>query len=156
MWAFSAVARIEARFGKWQALVTLVDSGVPSSFFLKFSSQPTTQDATDAATVLVARLNEQYADSEFSRAVLASTRLPLNYETATAAATRFRTRYKIATALEASRLAYWIIERIVAGDYTDTQIRSVFGLTTTQYTAMKARMQTLHDDWVAVLVAAGE
>lgn len=82
--------------------------------------------------------------------------LNLVFQTPTQLAARFRARYKTATKEEAARMAYWIIERILAGDFTDTQVRNAFGLTTTQYTAMKARFQTLHDHWAAVRAAAGE
>ncbi len=53
-------------------------------------------------------------------------------------------------------MAYWMIERINAGDFTDAQVRNAFDLTTQQYTNMKARMTTLHDNWAAVIAARGE
>lgn len=82
--------------------------------------------------------------------------LNLQHQTAAELAARFRAKYRDATAHEAAKLAYWLIERINAGDFTDAQIRSQFGLTTTQYNQMKTRMTTLHDQWAAVNAARGE
>ena len=82
--------------------------------------------------------------------------LNLKHQTAAEFAARFRERYKGASKQEAARLAYWLIERINAGDFTDAQVRNAFGFTTTQYTAAKARFQALHDHWAAVLAAQGE
>jgi hypothetical protein len=84
--------------------------------------------------------------------------LPLNLQHQTAAqfAQRFRERYRSSNRAECAALAYWLIERINAGDFTDTQVRNAFGLTVPQYTTLKAKMTTLHDNWVAVLAAQGE
>lgn len=82
--------------------------------------------------------------------------LALNYQTKTELAARFRARFRAATREQAAKLAYWLIEQIAAGEFTDAQVRAAFGLTTTQYTAMKSRMQTLHDQYAAIQNAAGE
>lgn len=82
--------------------------------------------------------------------------LNLEHQTATELAARFRARYRDATGHEAARMAYWLIERIVAGDFTDAQVRNAFGLTTQQYNGLKTRMTALHDKWRDVNAAAGE
>lgn len=82
--------------------------------------------------------------------------LNLQWQTASQFAARFRARYRTATEMQAAKMAYWMIERINAGDFTDAQVRNAFDLTTQQYTNMKARMTTLHDNWAAVIAARGE
>jgi hypothetical protein len=82
--------------------------------------------------------------------------LNLVHQTGAELAARFRTAYRAATELRAAKMAWWLIERINAGDFTDAQVRNAFGLTTTQYTAMKTRMTTLHDQYAAVIAAKGE
>lgn len=82
--------------------------------------------------------------------------LRLRYQTAAQFAARLRERYRTATREEAARIATWVLDRIEAGDLTDAQVRNAFGLTTQQYTAMKARMSTLRDAYRAVQQAVGE
>jgi hypothetical protein len=101
MWAVVGTARVEQRFGAWQAWITLANDGQPSTTMLDFRTQP--------------------ADAD----------------------------------VQAAAVAYWLIERIADGTFTDTQVRNAFGLTVTQYNAMKARMQTLHDQWAGSPQRAG-
>lgn len=82
--------------------------------------------------------------------------LQLNHQTAAQLAARFRARYLQADKDECARMATWLMNRIDAGDFTDTQVRNAFGLTTTQYTALKTKMTTLRTQWLAVLAARGE
>ncbi len=82
--------------------------------------------------------------------------LNLVHQTPAQLAARFREAYRNATKEQAAKMAYWLIERILAGDFTDAQVRAAFGLTTTQYAAMKARATTLHDQYAAVQNARGE
>ncbi len=82
--------------------------------------------------------------------------LNLVHQTPAQLAARFREAYRAATAERAAKMAWWLIERINAGDFTDAQVRNAFGLTTQQYTALKARMTTLHDQYAAVQNARGE
>ena len=82
--------------------------------------------------------------------------LRLRYQTAAQFAARLRERYRTATREEAARIATWVLARIEAGDLTDAQVRSAFGLTTQQYTGLKARMSTLRDAYRAVQQAVGE
>lgn len=84
--------------------------------------------------------------------------MPLNLKHQTAAqfAARLRERYRGASREEAARVATWVLNRIEAGDLTDAQVRNAFGLTTTQYNAMKARMTSLRTAWLAVQSAQGE
>lgn len=82
--------------------------------------------------------------------------LNLKHQTPAQLAARFRAAYRVATAERAAKMAYWLIERILTGDFTDAQVRGAFGLTTQQYTALKTRMTALHDQYQAVQAARGE
>ena len=82
--------------------------------------------------------------------------LNLVHQTPAQLAARFRAAYRDATRERAAKMAWCLIERIVSGDFTDAQVRSAFGLTSTQYTAMKTRMTALHDQYAAILAAKGE
>lgn len=113
---------------------------------------------TDFAAVMNARapvIAQQLADLEFAL-IVASTGYGAVYQTKAEFAARFRAAYKVASRDDLARLAYWLIERINDGTFTDAQVQNAFGLTAQQYTAMKARAQTLHDDWAVVLAAVGE
>lgn len=82
--------------------------------------------------------------------------LNLKHQTGAQLAARFRERFRNASKEEAARLATWLLSRIEAGDYTDAQVRSAFGLTVTQYNSIKTRMSTLRANWLAVQSAQGE
>lgn len=82
--------------------------------------------------------------------------LSLKYQTAAQFAARLRERYRNASKEEAARIATWILNRIEAGDITDAQVRSAFGLTAGQYTTLKTKMTNLRASWLAVQAAAGE
>lgn len=115
-------------------------------------------DSVDYQTTLLARaaqLDEYLADHEFAACVEDGT-VRIQYQTAAQFAARFRQKYRAASREEAARLATWIIDRITAAQLTDLQVRTAFGLTTTQYSAMKTRWTTLRTHWLAVQAAAGE
>ena len=82
--------------------------------------------------------------------------LNLKHQTAAEFAARLRERYRSASREDASRIATWILNRIEAGDITDAQVRTAFGLNVTQYNQMKTRMTNLRTAWLAVQAAQGE
>ena len=82
--------------------------------------------------------------------------LNLKYQTAAQFAARLRERYRYASREEAARIATWILNKIDAGDLTDVQVRNAFGLTLTQYNAMKTRMSNLRTAYQSVQSAVGE
>lgn len=82
--------------------------------------------------------------------------LDLKHQTAAQFAARFRAQWKGSTREQCCRMAYWLIERINAGDFTDAQVRNAFGLTSAQYTTLKSKMTAMHDHWAAVRAAVGE
>lgn len=82
--------------------------------------------------------------------------LALRYATSAQLAAAFRERFRAATGLEAGRLARWLLDRITDGTWTDAQVRNAFGLTVTQYNAMKTRLETKASRYDAVIADAGE
>lgn len=83
--------------------------------------------------------------------------LSLHHQTAAQFVARLRERYRGASREELARLAWWIIERVNAGDITDLQVRNAFGLTSAQYTTFKSnKLIPAHDAWALVLAAQGE
>lgn len=82
--------------------------------------------------------------------------LVLRHQTAAEFVARFRARFRTAQREECMRMAWWLIERINAGDVTDLQVRNAFGLTVTQYNNLKTRLTNMHTAWTAVRNAAGE
>lgn len=155
MLSFVRVARIEPWFDRWRVLVTMSDDGVEESQFIRFLTEPTQQQAAAAGAARVAVLNVERADREMQEMIENGTAVR-RYQTAGELAARFRAAYLVAARQQTAKMAYWLIERINDGTFTDVQVRSAFGLTTTQYTAMKARATTLHDEWAGVLAAVGE
>lgn len=54
------------------------------------------------------------------------------------------------------RIARFILARLQAGDITDAQCRSAFGLTSNQWNNLKAKMQSYIDADDAIRAAVGE
>lgn len=114
--------------------------------------------ALDYAVTLAARaaqLDAQLADEELQHCIDSGT-VKTQHQTAAQFAARFRERYRAASKEEAARLATWIIDRITAAQITDAQVRNAFGLTVTQYNALKTRWTNLRTQWLAINAAAGE
>lgn len=82
--------------------------------------------------------------------------LVLRHATGAQLAAEFRKRYREATGLEAGRLARWLLNRIADGTWTGAQVRAAFGLTVTQYNAMKTRLETKAARYDAVMQDVGE
>lgn len=117
------------------------------------------EDSVDKAALLVVnavQLVEQLAEQEFADRITAVKPLALDHQTAAAFAARLRERYRSMEREDLARIADWILDQITAGHITDLQVRNAFGLTTTQYNALKARMTNLQTNWLAVQAARGE
>jgi hypothetical protein len=82
--------------------------------------------------------------------------LILKHQTAEAFIARVRAAYRDGDPERLVKIARFIIARIQAGDITDTQCRNAFGLNTTQWTALKTKMQNLITADNAVKSAVGE
>lgn len=113
-------------------------------------------DYTNVMNARVAGINEGLAENEFNVCLSAGTFTTVE-QTGAQMADRFRARWRSSTQDECARMAYWLIERINAGSFTDTQVRNAFGLTLQQYTTLKTNKLTpYHDAWAAMLAAVGE
>ena len=69
---------------------------------------------------------------------------------------RFREAFREGKRERLAKLAIWLLNRITAGDVTDTQVRNEFNLTINQWNTLKTKMQTLVDNYNSVQSAAGE
>ena len=82
--------------------------------------------------------------------------LLLKHQTASQFIARFREAYRNSDRERCIQLARFVISRIQAGDLTDTQVRNAFGLNTTQWNALKTKM----NNWITaentVRAAVGE
>jgi hypothetical protein len=82
--------------------------------------------------------------------------LLLKHQTAEAFIQRVRAAYRGGNPETIIKIARFIIARIQAGDITDAQCRTAFGLNTTQWNALKTKMQNLITAANAVESAVGE
>ena len=82
--------------------------------------------------------------------------LLLKHQTAQEFIARFRDAYRDADRERLVQLAKFVIARIQAGDITDAQCRSAFGLNTTQWNNLKTKMQNFITASNTVQSAVGE
>lgn len=82
--------------------------------------------------------------------------LILKHQTAEAFIARVRQAYRDGNSEQIVKIARFLIARVQAGDVTDAQLRNAFGLNSTQWTALKTRMQNLITADNAVRSAVGE
>jgi hypothetical protein len=82
--------------------------------------------------------------------------LLLKHQTASQFVTRFREAYRNAEKERVVQLARFIQARIQAGDITDAQCRTAFGLNTTQWNNLKTKMQGYISADNTVQTAIGE
>lgn len=82
--------------------------------------------------------------------------LLLKHQTVQEFVARFREEYRNAERERVIQLARFIVSRIQAGDITDAQCRTAFGLNTTQWNALKTKMQNFISAHDIVRGAVGE
>jgi len=82
--------------------------------------------------------------------------LILKHQTAEAFIARVRQAYRDGNSDQLVKIARFLIARVQAGDVTDAQLRNAFGLNTTQWNALKTKMQNLITADNAVKSAVGE
>ena len=82
--------------------------------------------------------------------------LILKHQTAEAFIARARQAYRDGNNERLVKIARFIIARVQAGDVTEVQLRTAFGLNVTQWNALKTRMQNLIAADNAVRSAVGE
>lgn len=117
-------------------------------------------DGSDYQAVMLARvprIEAALAESEFLEALEVEGWSPLQHQTAAQFAARFRARYRDASRVECAKLAKWILDRIDGGSFTDAAVRNAFGLTVTQWNALKSsKLTPQRTAYNAVLAAQGE
>lgn len=82
--------------------------------------------------------------------------LILKHQTPEAFIARVRQAYREGNSERLVKIAKFLIARVQAGDITDAQLRTAFGMNTTQWNALKARMQQLITSDNTVKSAVGE
>jgi hypothetical protein len=82
--------------------------------------------------------------------------LLLKHQTAAQFIARFREAYRNADRERCIQLARFIISKIQAGDLTDAQVRSAFGLSAAQWTTLKNKMNSWITAQNTVQSAVGE
>jgi len=82
--------------------------------------------------------------------------LLLKHQTGEQFITRLREAYRNSERERLVLIAKWLLARIQAGDVTDAQCRTAFGLNTTQWNTMKTKMQNAVTAYNAVQAAQGE
>jgi hypothetical protein len=83
-------------------------------------------------------------------------RITFVYSTKNQVAAAIRQLYKDGNPELVVRIARWIRRRIIAGDFTETQVRNAFGLTVTQWDALKIKLQAMDEALNTVETAVGE
>lgn len=80
----------------------------------------------------------------------------LNHQTGAQFAARLREAVRSASQGRACYLAWWLLRRITAGNVTDAQCQTAFGLNSTQWNNLKTSTLTPRSNaWAAQLAAAG-
>lgn len=123
--------------------------------YLGASDAATTAQATANGRALV--LNVALADAEFAaKRLIDASPLPLRWQTAAQFIARIRAAYQAFGKADLAHLATWILRRITDGTVTDNQLQAAFGLTSGQWTTLKARMQTLSNEQTDIDSSAGQ
>lgn len=82
--------------------------------------------------------------------------LTLKHQTANQFVARVREAYRNGERERLVQLARFVLARLQAGDITDAQCRSAFGLTNPQWNALKVKMQAYIDADTTIRGAVGE
>ena len=146
-----ALDPVTQRDGSRWVTETHETSARPVVFYYLLSS---VSDATAIMQGRVAAVNEQLADREYREAVELDARPVLVENTAAQFATRLREDFREGRRERACYLAWWLLRRIAAGDITDAQARSAFGLTVTQWNNIKTNTLTPRSDAYAAMLLA--
>jgi hypothetical protein len=82
--------------------------------------------------------------------------LILKHQTVAAFVARFREAYRNGERARLVALARFVLARIAAGDLTDATCRAAFGLSATQWTTLKTKMQNYVNADTTIRGAVGE
>ena len=82
--------------------------------------------------------------------------IELHHQTGAEFAVRLRERWSRSDKADCARIAWWLIERINAGDLTDQQLRNAFGVTQQQWSNFKtSTLEPLHSAWALIRETVG-
>jgi len=115
-------------------------------------------DAMDRDAILASHgtnLEENLKQQDFQKCLEFDT-VSTEYASNTEIAAYVRERYRNGPPEEVVKIARWIRRRIASGQFTETQVRNVFGLTITQWNNLFAKMAILEDALNTVEGAEGE
>lgn len=113
----------------------------------------------DHAAVMTARaitLDEQLKASEVERILSALSAPVPRYVTKAALLLVWREQFRDARRERAVQLAKWILDHLDAGEWTDLQLRSLFGVSAANYSTLKQRLEDMRTRWNQVQASAGE
>lgn len=82
--------------------------------------------------------------------------LNLQHQTGAQFLSRLREAFRGAGKERCAKLAKFILDRIEAGDVTETQVRNAFGLTVTQWNTLKTKLTNLRNSYNLIQAAEGE
>lgn len=82
--------------------------------------------------------------------------LVLKHQTKAELAARIRAAYKDSSRERTAKIATFILNHIDAGDFTETEVRNVFGLSAGQWNTLKTKMENLRTAYFSVDAAGGE
>jgi len=80
----------------------------------------------------------------------------LKHQTPSQFIARLREAYRQSDKERTAQLARWVLAKLQTGDVTDTQLRTAFGLTVTQWNNLKTKMTNLRNAANALKTAVGE
>ena len=67
-----------------------------------------------------------------------------------------RNQYKYASGETVAMIATWLMNRIDAGDITDSECETAFGLTATQWNTVKTKLTNYRTQWLSIQAAVGQ
>ena len=140
----------QADGSRWAAETHEAASGPVSFYYLL----PAGGDGTAIMQGRVASVNADLADREYERLVERDARPVLVENTAAQFAARLREDFREGRRERACYLAWWLLRRIAAGEITDAQCRTAFGLTVTQWNNTKTSTLTPRSDAYAAMLLA--
>jgi hypothetical protein len=82
--------------------------------------------------------------------------MALRYATGAQVLAAWRERFRSAEREQAVRMAVWLLRVIETGRATETQVRQGLGLTLTQWTTLKTKLEDMKATWTKLQAARGE
>lgn len=115
-----------------------------------------TDDRNAIASARSGRILSDLAIQELKDAIQQNIKPAMRFATAQQFANYIAETYPSLTGEQQAHLAWWISNRLAAGDVTDAQMQNLFGLTAGQWNTRKAKIQTLAAQYEAVQNAVAQ